>query len=247
MNIHKIYILYTGVFCKVGVTTRNVETRLKEIQTSCPLPIYKYSYISNLSKADSFYIENKLKTHLENHHIKGEWYREFPNLIKSLSYLIKTHTIKNKFEILTVNTKESKFEDISVTKLNEINLHRKNNDLTKLSILYTQFINNKDYRSNRFFMYPKDEVLRVLENAIGVTINYYEKNSIVVKKEDEKSLLNNKKKLESNIFKNDKQLRKNKTKEYNSNIPRKKNNQKSQITSAFYERISREIENGDLS
>lgn len=242
MNKHKLYILYTGIFCKVGVTARSVEKRYKEIQTNCPLPIYKYSYIDNLSKADAFFIESKLKTHLLNHVVISEWYREFDGIVKSISFLMQEHSQAISIKLKTVITNNKKFDDLSIKKLNEINEARKNYDLTKLSRIYSQFANNKQYHSANFFMYPKREILKVLENAIGLVINHYRKNKLNIDKNIEETLIKNHK------VNNDKHFNFIETVKVPLSRVREVNfDKKYGLSSNFFDRISKEIEDGNLS
>lgn len=186
-NIHKIYVFHTGVFCKIGVTSRKVEDRLKEIQTSCPLPIYAYTVFSNLSKGNAYHIENELKKYLSPHLTFGEWYKEFENITKSVSYVAQAHTNEN-FNVFTYSTELSKFEDLSIRKLNEIKLHLKDNNLEMMSKMYTDMAFNKDYNETRFFMYSKTEVVKQLEIAIRNTIKYYSKSNIDISSNLEESL-----------------------------------------------------------
>lgn len=198
---HKIYILYTGLFCKIGVTSRNIEDRIKEIQTNCPLPIYAYRYFGNLSKGNAYHIESKLKEHLSKHLSFGEWYKQFPNIKKSVSYLIQQHTCED-FNTRVIQTKNNRFEDISIRKLNEIKKLRTNNDLDGLSHLYTNLVTNKkDYCETRFFMYSKKEVIGQLEIAIRNTIGYYKNNKIEISKNTESKLTRTKNKRDSEWIK----------------------------------------------
>jgi len=151
---YKIYIMYTGVFCKIGVTSRKLSERIKEIQTSCPLPIFEYDEIGLLSKSTAFYVEKIVKKHLSEHHTFGEWFKEFPSIKKSVSYLIKTHSHES-YTIKSFNTKNKKFEDISIQLFNRIQYARKNHDISKLSQLYTNFIKEKNLINTDAIVNPK--------------------------------------------------------------------------------------------
>lgn len=195
-KIHKIYVLYTGVFCKIGVTSRSVEDRLKEIQVSCPLPIYSYDVISPLSKGMAYHIENLLKTELSTHLTQGEWYKQFPNVLHSISYLIKTNCLET-YTLERKNTKLKRFEDISIKVLNEIKSLRAKQDINKLSKLYNNFISNSEqYNETRFLMYSRDDVIKQLEIAIKNCIGYFKNNQLKIEPAVEKSLIRNKKKYE---------------------------------------------------
>lgn len=191
---HKIYILYTGVFCKVGVTSRNIEDRIKEIQTSCPLPIYAYRVFGNLSKGNAYFIENKLKEHLQHHLIFGEWYKQFDNIRHSIQYLIEKHTSED-CESKVFKTGNKRFYDLSIRVLNEIKEHRNKKDLKSLSFLYNNLLNSKNYNETRFFIYSKDEVIKQTEIAIRNIIAYFSKNQITIDTDIEKSLIKNKNKI----------------------------------------------------
>ena len=223
MNIHKIYILYTGVYCKIGVTSRPVEVRLKEIQTSCPLPIHKYDYLSELSKGDAFHIENELKKHLSDHLIFGEWYKEFDNISRSVYFLLSQINKHNKF--ITCSTKHKKFYDVSVQMYNKIQNHRRLNDLKQLSKLYTNFKYDKQtFNGLRFIAYSKASIESILENAIGIVINHYRKNEIDISEDISKELF--------------------KAKTYTSKCKvRKKNKGISRSTQLLLNRIEREAQN----
>lgn len=212
---HKIYILYTGMFCKVGVTSRNIESRLKEIQTNCPFPIYAYRTFGNLSKGNAYFIESKLKEQLQQHLIFGEWYKQFENIRRSISYLIEKHT-SEEFETHVYHTGNKRFEDLSIKKLNEIKEHRSKNDLTSLSNLYHHLIFNKNYNETRFFFYSKEDVVKQAEIAIRNTISYYNKNNIEVTPETEKKLVSAKTNKTYNIEKIHKPSAKNSKKRMNA-------------------------------
>ena len=157
MNIHKIYILYTGMFCKIGVTKRKVTDRIKEIQTSCPLPIVGYYEISKLSKGDAYHIENKIKIHLSHHLVNGEWYNEFKGISKTVKFLLSEIGLEFKYSFH--NTDKHKFEDLSVRIINNIKTHIRENDIEALSGLLNNLNHNKqDYSENRFFRVRPGEV-----------------------------------------------------------------------------------------
>jgi len=178
MKIHKIYILYTGVFCKIGVTKRNVSDRLKEIQTSCPIPIHKFVEISGLDKGTAYHIENEMKKHLSDHLVFGEWYKEFHGIEKSIKF--KLSEIGTIYKCLDFNTKNNKFQDLSIRILNNIKNFSKENDISSLSSLSNNIkFNKKDYSDNRFLMYSKKSVLIHLKNTIDSTIRRLSKTKII--------------------------------------------------------------------
>lgn len=167
------------MFCKIGVTKRKVTERIKEIQTSCPLPIIGYYEISNLSKGDAYHIENKIKSHLSHHLINGEWYNEFKGISKSVKFLLAE--IGLDYKGCFHNILGNKFEDLSVRIINNIKKHIRDNDIESLSGLLSNINNNKkDYSDNKFFMYSKEVVLEHTKNAINTVLRKLEKNQIKI-------------------------------------------------------------------
>jgi len=185
---YKIYILYTGVFCKIGVTSRRVQDRVKEIQTNCPLPIHRFTEIGTLSKATAFYIENIIKEHLSRHRTHGEWYKEIPSIRKTIVFLIHKHS-SEEFNITRHNSEHNKFEDISIQLFNKIQTGRKEKNIDSLSQLYTNFIKEENLKDDsRFLLYGRDVLIQMLENAIGITINAYRKDKTIIPKSISKRL-----------------------------------------------------------
>lgn len=188
---YKIYVFYTGVYCKIGVTSRPIEQRLKEVQTHCPLPIYKYMEIGTLSKATAFYVETKIKEHLSHHNTFGEWYKEFPGIHKSVTFLIKTHS-SEKYATRTASTEHQKFEDVSIQIFLKIQKYRKDHDLHLLSKLYTNMILEKHLQEDgRFVAYTKESLINILESAIGIVLAYFRNGGQTVPEETKKSLESN--------------------------------------------------------
>jgi len=182
MEIHKIYILYTGMFCKIGVTKRKVTDRIKEIQTSCPLPISHYSELSNLSKGDAYHIENELKSHLSHHLIQGEWYKEFNGVSKSVKF--KLQEIGKDFVFKHFSTHNKKFQELSVIVSNKIKKAVRERDIRTLSLLLTDMNYNKDYNHTKFLLYPKDTIMEHLENSIGIVLKLMRNENIELSDED---------------------------------------------------------------
>lgn len=174
-NPHKVYIMRTTLFSKIGVTMRNIETRVKEIQTSCPLPIHEVIYIPGLPKYVAYELERAIKEHLSDHHSYGEWYKDFDNLSKSLTFVLRKFS-HDGLSPKKLNTSNNKFEDVSVQFISRIKKMSQTKDLSGLSSLLMQINNNLDLRDDeRFFMYSRETVIALIENSIRILIGEKEK------------------------------------------------------------------------
>lgn len=172
----KLYIMYTGVFCKIGLTSRKIEDRIREVQTNCPLPIYKCDIFTGFGKTEAHCLERDIQDYLSRHITFGEWFRQFENIKKSVSLVIKSKS-NTLFEVKTINLKNNIFEDLSVRLLYKIKNACYDKDLSTLSTIYTQLNKNDlDYNETRFVLYSKESVSSLLNSSIRFIIKDLKSN-----------------------------------------------------------------------
>lgn len=73
--MHKVYVMKTIGYVKIGVTSDNIESRLKSVQTGCPIFIHQVNYWEIKTRALAFNIEKDLHKILADRNTYGEWFR----------------------------------------------------------------------------------------------------------------------------------------------------------------------------
>lgn len=79
-----VYVLKSGKNYKIGVTSRDVEGRIKQLQTGSAS---KISLIHKIPSWRPYKIESKLHQQFANKHIRGEWFNLSPYDIRKLKSL----------------------------------------------------------------------------------------------------------------------------------------------------------------
>ena len=82
---HKLYIMFAGDFIKIGVTTREVKVRARQIQTGCPLAITDIFYTKLPDKSTMLRVEKMLHDRFKKYNTYGEWFTKFYHPVASVS------------------------------------------------------------------------------------------------------------------------------------------------------------------
>lgn len=172
MQTHKVYILYTGSYCKIGVTKRPIEKRIKELQTGCPLHIHKVRYISNLTHNQAYDIEKAVHKHLSFHHSHGEWFRYFAGISKSVIKISHEYTPSFDVQTKTYSTPPTN-RDASITFSNTIKKAIMAKDITKLSQIEIELTTNIQ-GNTQFLLYSRETLVELIQTNIKFLIYTYQ-------------------------------------------------------------------------
>lgn len=70
----------TSEFCKIGITTRNVSDRIREMQTGSPYTIYAYAIFNASWIEDLGALEQKCHKLFRGFRMQGEWFNVEPSV-----------------------------------------------------------------------------------------------------------------------------------------------------------------------
>ena len=88
MEEHKLYILQSGEYCKIGVTNGDIEKRIKSLQTGNPLKINLVGIFICRNREHAFDLESSIHKFLKGRRSAGgkEW---FCVSVEELKYHLK--------------------------------------------------------------------------------------------------------------------------------------------------------------
>ena len=107
--VHKLYIMRTVGFIKVGVTSGLIEKRIKSVQTGTPTPIYVVTIFGMNTRQEAFSLEKAIHRKLENRNTFGEWFKNVRENSNDLREILHEYGIKlsdGKVINIQRNTKE---------------------------------------------------------------------------------------------------------------------------------------------
>ncbi len=165
-NPHKVYILLTGSYCKIGVTTRDVRHRARELQTGCPFTIYSAITFSNMPRFKAFELESYIRTYLSKHHFNGEWYLELPTIKKTIGIAIN-ETYGNKVTVSEIKISDKGASDLSVKFMRETREFINNRDTLGLTRLINKLDNEHNHPTNRFLIFSKKKIREISKSFIN--------------------------------------------------------------------------------
>lgn len=68
-----IYSMYAGNYIKIGITS-NINSRIKQVQTGCPISIHKVIYKKALNRSEALKSEKNLHLLFSENNTFGEWF-----------------------------------------------------------------------------------------------------------------------------------------------------------------------------
>ncbi len=165
-NPHRVYILLTGSYCKIGVTTRDVRHRVRELQIGCPFTIYSAITFSNMPRFKAFELEKYIRSYLSKHHFNGEWYLELPTMRKSVGIAIN-EIYGAKVEVSEIKISDKGASDLSVKIMRETRELINSRDTLGLTKLLNKIENEHNYPTNRFLIFSKKKIREISESFIN--------------------------------------------------------------------------------
>lgn len=105
---HKLYVMRTTGFVKVGVTSQPIEKRVRAVQTGTPTPIFYVSYFIVNSRERAFAIEKAIHKKLQRRRTYGEWFSNVRENSKELHEVLSEYSI-NKSDEITLSITDGKF------------------------------------------------------------------------------------------------------------------------------------------
>lgn len=142
-KMHKLYIMRSGEFIKIGVTSGDIKKRVSSVQTGTPTPIYYVSYYDLKERDKAFSIEKSLHKKLSRRRTHGEWFvnvRDNSSEIKEVLIEYGINPISKK--CIEIMTNKTIYDEISRASCN-IDKYLKMNDKFKFAGLGAK-INNMD-------------------------------------------------------------------------------------------------------
>ena len=156
----------TDGFVKIGISS-NVERRIKQIQTGCPLHIYMVRYWSVSNRVLAKRIESELHNALSDRNTFGEWFKRVRENSNTVKDVMKNYNIDySNFTEITLGENVSRYRnDMTNIKVNIEKAFRANNidrmiklgkaiEETREAVLYKSLC--KTYREKLFNM--KDSI-----------------------------------------------------------------------------------------
>ena len=67
-----VYVAEAGKYCKIGISDKSVEQRMKSVQTGCPVKIQRVWCSRNIP--DALDCEKILHNHFRHKNTSGEWF-----------------------------------------------------------------------------------------------------------------------------------------------------------------------------
>ncbi len=165
-NPHRVYVLLTGSYCKIGVTTRDVRHRVRELQTGCPFTIYSAITFSNMPRFKAFELESYIRTYLSKHHFNGEWYLELPQMRKTIGIAIN-EIYGIKVDVSEIKISDKGASDLSVKTMRNTRELINNRDTLGLTKLLNNLDNEHNYPTNRFLIFSKKKIREISESFIN--------------------------------------------------------------------------------
>lgn len=80
--------MQSGDFLKIGVTSKSIYQRVKEIQTGCPTVIEEVYYYGFTNRAEAFNTEKKLHSIFSEYNTSGEWFIRFKRFGSKINKII---------------------------------------------------------------------------------------------------------------------------------------------------------------
>ena len=85
---HKVYIMRTDNFSKIGITSSSIESRMKQVQTGTPTKIHRIEYYIVKDRATAFRVEKSLHNKLKSRRTYGEWFKNLRNASSELTLVL---------------------------------------------------------------------------------------------------------------------------------------------------------------
>lgn len=86
--MHKIYLMKTDRFIKIGITSNNIQHRLRQVQTGCPLDIYFVRYWVVGTREIATQIEKRIHFELGDRNTHGEWFKNLHEESKTIRKIL---------------------------------------------------------------------------------------------------------------------------------------------------------------
>ena len=96
-----VYVMQAGDYIKIGVTSKSILQRAKQIQTGCPIPIEEILFFKFETSSIAFEVEKLLHKEFSFYASHGEWFHRFSNFTQKIEGVINLKSerlIFNEFE-----------------------------------------------------------------------------------------------------------------------------------------------------
>ena len=178
-----VYFMETDAYLKVGIS-KNIKTRVLQVQTGCPIKIHKVSYLKVDSRKEALSIEKAIHNKLSDFNTFGEWFfdqntkleKRIISVLKTFNYL--KSDIKEFFDSAPeIDISKSLMTSIDNVIMSDEDFTKK---LTKLSKYLTRIQANDSYK---YIEFTKAEVLNKCKKSINMILNTVKREEKRIKEE----------------------------------------------------------------
>jgi hypothetical protein len=133
---HKVYLMRTERFIKIGITSGDIHKRLAAIQTGCPITIHTVQYWRTKTRDISLCIEKEIHKLLEYRNTHGEWFKNVSKNASSVREVLSNYGINfDDFKIIYLGRADvvSTEADDILNSINKCVKYKDHDRLIKLS------------------------------------------------------------------------------------------------------------------
>lgn len=246
-----VYFMHTDNYVKIGITN-NVSSRVKQVQTGCPIMIFVVKFLEVKNRDEALSIEKYLHKSFKCLNTYGEW---FQTINQPFYALLENELLNFNYSISDLKVhfdfSKNRKNDVSISMKKAIeDLRNKNNTYSKKIYRLTKYINRINTNTNDLYIvYSKDFILHMCNQEITrymelIKHSEMEINTIINEKlktsyteneaeitEQRKRLINELNKIDENIKNKNFSILENKKPTYENNIIKRK--KKTDISSIY--------------
>lgn len=162
--------MQTEEFVKIGITN-NLQSRWKQVQTGCPLHIYRVSYLSVGNRDEALSIEAELHSRLSPYNTFGEWF-----IIRRSKWLNRISAVIKKYgyskeDIRLLEDRDTLSDKSKSFHLRYLSINAKvKNSFEKISLLSVLKTDIETLPSTAFIAYTKPELIAKCNTLIDICI-----------------------------------------------------------------------------
>jgi len=161
---HKVYIMRTTNFSKIGITSGSIKNRINQVQTGTPTKIYRVEYFIVRNRTTALMIEAELHEKLKRRRTYGEWFKNLRHASKELTNSLKELGINREdAKIIELGRAEYSEDELSIVSCN-IDKCLKDTDFDRLIGLGKKLMINPTVSRVREIELKYKGALEILQN-----------------------------------------------------------------------------------
>lgn len=203
-----VYFMATNSYTKIGITN-SLKSRIKQVQTGCPIMIFKVNYIEVENREKALEIEKHFHKKLNHLNTYGEWFYTtnqpfYNNILQILELFNYSENDINTY----FDYSESKKNDISNSMINGLKELRSENNTYQYKIgIVNKYINRiKSNSKDIYIAYSKEYILHQCNIEINRYIKLIKESEDTINTEINKKIKNICMQNESELIYQQKQL-----------------------------------------